>query len=134
MKTKFITIVFVFLLINIIGCVHTSHVALVLIKNDTLNSIKVSSRLPQQKDQSRAFNFLFDLKPASSDIYMKYEEKQGEETHIFNRLGELQLINQSGCRIILNKNKIEKNSERDTRKAHWVIVIKPELFVLNKCL
>ena len=130
MKTLSLRIlIFALLLCGSAACVHLTRVALINIQNDTDGNVQVNSRFAEQN----TFSEIFTLKPNTSDVFMKYEEKPGDEEEIFDSFGELQLIDESGCKVQINKTQIRQLAKRDPERAHWIIHIEPVIFKRAGC-
>ena len=111
------------------ACIHLTRVALINIQNDTDSTVQVNSRFTEQN----TFSEVFSLKPGTSDVFMKYEETPGKEEEIFDSFGELQLIDESGCKVQINKTQIRQLAKRDPERAHWIIHIEPVIFKRAGC-
>jgi hypothetical protein len=122
-------LIYALLLSGMVACVHLTRVALINIQNDTNFAVQVNSRFAEQN----AFSKVFTLSPNTSDVFMKYEETPGREEEIFDSFGELQLVDESGCKVQLSKNQIRQLAKRDIERAHWIIHIEPDLFKQAGC-
>lgn len=122
-------LIYTLLVCSLTACIHLTRVALINIQNDTNFAVQVNSRFAEQNTISEAFT----LSPNTSDVFLKYEETPGEEEDIFNSFGELQLVDESGCNVQLNKTQIRQLAKRDPERAHWIILIEPEMFKQAGC-
>ena len=131
MKIQIYKNIFYVMLVSgiISACVHLTHIALINIRNNTNNEVKVNSRFAEQD----SFSEVFTLKPNTSDVFMKYEETPGDEEEVFDSFGELQLIDESGCTVQIDRKQIREFSKRDPDRAHWIIHIDPVLFEQAGC-
>jgi hypothetical protein len=116
---KFFT--FLVILIAIAGCVHTTKVGFLSLKNETDKVVLGKYRQTGQTELGDEFA----LQPKEELPLVKYDVKQGDEVNVLNQIEEMQL--RSGdCKVNLDKKSIQSVVDRDSPSI--VIQITPELF------
>lgn len=115
------TFAFSIILFVIIGCVHTTEVGFLSIKNNTDQVVLGKYR---QTGQSKLGDE-FALQPKEELSLVQYDVKPGDEVNILNQIEEMQV--QSGdCVVNLDKKSIQPLVQHDSPSI--IIQIKPELF------
>jgi hypothetical protein len=114
-------IALLFILVAIVGCIHTTKVGFLTIKNGT---DKVVLGKYRQSGQSKLGDE-FAVQPKEELPLVQYDIKPGDEVNILNQIEEMQI--QSGdCTVNLDKKSIQTLVDRDSPSI--IIQIKPELF------
>jgi hypothetical protein len=115
------TFAFFVMFVTVVGCVHTTKVGFLSLKNDTDNVVLGKYRQTGQSNLGDDFA----LQPKEELPLVQYDVKPGDEVNILNQIEEIQI--QSGeCTVNLDKKSIQSLVDRDSPSI--VILIKPELF------
>jgi hypothetical protein len=115
---------FLVIFIAIVGCVHTTKVGFLILKNDTDEVVLGKYRQIGQTSLGDGFV----LHPKVELPVVQYDVKPGYEVYVLNQIEEMQI--QSGdCTVNLEKKSIQSLVERDSPSI--IIHFKPELF--NQC-
>ena len=115
------TFVFLVIFFEIVGCVHTTKVGFLPLKNDTDNVVLGKYRQTGQSNLGDDFA----LQPKEELPLVQYDVSPGDEVNILNQIEAIQ-IQSDECTIILDKKSIQSLVDRDSPSI--VIQIKPELF------
>jgi hypothetical protein len=115
------TFAFFFISIAIVGCVHTTKVGFLSLKNDTDKLVLGKYRQTGQSDLGDEFA----LQPKEELPLVRYDVKPGGELNVLNQIEEIQF--RSGeCTVNLDKKSIQSLVDRDSPSI--IIRIKQELF------
>ena len=117
-------IILIITLLILTGCVHTTKVGFLFLKNNTDSLLYGNLKQVNAASPSNEFAV-----PAGNGIELvKYDIKPGEESNILEQVAELKLRSDS-CVVVLDSKSIAKNTIVDS--PSMIIKIKPVLF--DKC-
>jgi len=111
------------------GCLYTTDMAFYAVENATKSQVTILNKFAKQSD----FEEVFKLQPGEAKTLIKYEETPGDTSSVFKSWGQIQIVADNNCKVVLNAEQITKYSMREKNTYRWVLKVNETLLKNENC-